>query len=377
MATTIDLRGILKPNSASPIFASNYKDGDRPSGGEGAGQMLITGSGFGSKTTGTPYFDNFEGRTVGAANSSSLGGASQLAISNPQYVSIANTGSHSGTKVVRMDYAGASVESQARNSPSDATMFPKIYHELGTRSRYGYAAFWIKWTGSGGSQPAGNIWKFSRFTSGSENPYSDDNILSFTYYAGPNNTGPQVFSGDCKGSITPIQYKGTNSVYDPITEQPNFNPATLFTKDVWHLCEIELDVGSLNTANALVQERWDKTLTCNYDNFTFKTTANPQDIYSIMTPLCGLDDYSNIIMYMDEAYVDGSRCRVVMTNTSTYSSWTKWAIQPIIAYSDTNVTVKKNRGMFTVGDTAYLHVFNSSGVRVHTSSAITVTEDNA
>jgi hypothetical protein len=33
MAQTIDLRGILLPNSTSPVFASNYKDGDRPPSG--------------------------------------------------------------------------------------------------------------------------------------------------------------------------------------------------------------------------------------------------------------------------------------------------------------------------------------------------------
>jgi hypothetical protein len=32
MATTIDLRGILKPNVGTPKFASDYKDGDRPTG---------------------------------------------------------------------------------------------------------------------------------------------------------------------------------------------------------------------------------------------------------------------------------------------------------------------------------------------------------
>jgi hypothetical protein len=364
----IDLSSLIA-NGTSPKYDGTYINGDRPA----TGKFTITksGGGFGTKPTGTPYFDNFENRTVGAASSNSLGGTAGLNISNPNYVSIANTGSYSGTKVVKMDYAAASVAAAQIPDPSSNLLFPKIYRELGTPSRYGYAAFWIKWTGSGGA--GGNVWKFSRFTSGSVNPYSDDNLLSFTYVSDNNISVPQTFSGDCKGSITPFQYKMTNSVFNPITEVPNYNPATLFTKDVWHLYEVELDVGTVNTANALVEERWDKTLTCRYGNssnlMTFKTTANPQDIYSIMSPMCGLDDYSNIVMYMDEAYIDGSRCRVVMTDSPVYTNWTKWAIQPCTSsdWTDTTLNPTRNYSNFTMGSTVYYHVFNSLGVLVYSS----------
>lgn len=375
MSATVDMRNILLPNSSNPTYASNYPNGDRPAGG--TGYHTIIGSGFGSKNTGIPYFDNFETRTLGAANGSTLGSATQMAISNPDYVSIVNSGSHSGTRVVKMDYQAASAA--AGGNPSSSLMFPKIYHELGTRSQYGYAAFWIKWTGSASSNS--NVWKMSRFTNDSSDPYSGTNSVVFSYTSQAGASAPSDYSGQSQGDVAPFQYWGTTpSSINPSTQSPLYNPATLFTKDSWHLYEVEFDVGTLNTANAIVEERWDKTLTVRHGNgsnsMTYKTTAHPNDVYSIMSPLCGLDDYSNIIMYMDEAYFDGSRCRVVMTDSATYSSWTKWAIQPIATYSNTNITAVKNKGMFTTGDTAYLHVFNSSGSLVYSSSSITVTEDN-
>jgi hypothetical protein len=46
MAQTIDMRGILLPNSDSPIFASNFKDGDRPDEGDAVliGRLAISGT---------------------------------------------------------------------------------------------------------------------------------------------------------------------------------------------------------------------------------------------------------------------------------------------------------------------------------------------
>lgn len=55
MTSIVDMRGILKPNSSSPTYASNYINGDRPNGGGGSGTLVsrLNLSG-GLPTNGTP-----------------------------------------------------------------------------------------------------------------------------------------------------------------------------------------------------------------------------------------------------------------------------------------------------------------------------------
>ncbi len=379
---TVSLLSILRKNTAPPYFASNYPAGDRPPSA-GAGQYLFTGIAgtFGAKT-GLPQYENFESQTTGAVTADSLGGTANIKVSNPDYVTVAASGAHSGSKCLKMNYVQAATDLVGI---SDNKLFPKVYHNYPALTKTGYLACWIKF--SGGASPAVNVWKLARFNNdGGTDPYNGINSLSFTYQSPLGGNYPVTHNGQSQGDISPLQYWGTTpTTINPTTEVPLYTPATAFAPNVWHFYEIEFDAGDLNTPNAIAEQRWDGRVITRYgsgSNMTFRTTAHPGLVSSMMTPMCGIDDYSNITFLMDEVYNDGCRNRVVLTDSATYSTSTKFSIQPVSVVSgvcqwtDTAVVVNKRRGVFALGDTAYLHVFNAAGTKVFSGSGFTVTEDN-
>jgi hypothetical protein len=81
---------------------------------------------------------------------------------------------------------------------------------------------------------------------------------------------------------------------------------------------------------------------------------------------------SNNWRYFADIYLDYSRARVVMANNANLAQAT--VIEPQIpsAWSDGSITATDNLGRFVAGETAYLIVFNSSGLRNADGFGITV-----
>jgi hypothetical protein len=335
------------PATLSPVYDQGdgtYEASPPPSGG---GSFTITGSGFGTKASSAPAFDDFESSSVGLVGST----IGQLKVSTTGATSVTSAISHSGTKCLTHDFISVD--------------FPKLYREFATRSRYARMSCWWRWTGSVTSS---SVWKLLRFNTDSTDPYSGINRFSAEYTAGASGDRPSAFSGITYIDGAIVEYSGTNEVADRMD---------LFTPDTWHFMEWEIDAGTLNGNNATIRQKIDGVENIRFTNTPFLTTANPDLIKFILSPINGLDGATNrnVQYFVDELYSDNSLCRVIMTDNATYSLSTKWAEQPVAAdgWSDTSIECTYNRGSFTIGATAYRHVFNSSGTLVHSTAGFTVT----
>ena len=332
--------------STIPIAA--YSDGSRSQGSflpPVLPDFTISGSGFGTKS-GTPVFDSYDAMATGSVT----GSVGQLAISISGGTSVTDAISHSGSKCLQHDYSTIN--------------FPKTYRELPARADSAYISCWWRWSGTNAG--AVSVWKLTRFNTGSTDPYNDLNKMSAEYTGALGAGVPSSLSSTTSLSGASGEYAGTSEVsarYD------------LFTASTWHFMEWEIYAGTVDGTDAFIEQRMDGVPNLRWSDTTFRTTGQPDLIKFIMSPINGFDSAGtrNIIYNLDELYTDGSRARVVMTDNATYTSSTNWAAQPVVSWADGSIGCLYNRGSFTIGATAYRHVFNSSGVRVYTSPAITVT----
>jgi hypothetical protein len=304
---------------------------------------FISGSGFGTKTTGSPYFDNFESYSSGAVNSGLIGSLAQL---NYGGTSIDTAVKHSGSKSVKHNY--------------NSVRFPQLGMSYASPQRTAYQSCWLRFTGSITGGPT--VWKFARF--GNDISYQP-NRFSDEHTSVANATSPDTLSGSVytvDGEY--IEYSETNDVADG---------SALYVSDAWMFYEVEIDGGTLGGNNGFAEVRINNVPTLRFTNFSIPDSTHTDLIKWMLTPIVGMDDATtiNIQMWIDELSHDQSRCRVITTNNATYASSTNWAAQKISTWSDTSITISEpvNRGSFNAGETVYHHVFNSAGTRVHTTEA--------
>jgi len=238
--------------------------------------------------------------------------------------------------------------------------FPKVYRTFSPLTDRAYVACYLRWTGT---STTSTVWKLARFGTGEV--YSGTNKFAAEYTASANATGPQSLSATTLVDGQIAEYAGTSDVPSHLT---------LMTPDTWHFYEAEISGGTLNGNDLFAEQRIDGVPNIRFTGSTFFSTANPQWINHVLTPVNGLDSSGTraITFFMDEVYTDGSRARVVMTDAVDYAASTTWALQPVVEWSDGAVKCAYNRGSLPVGTTAYRHVFNHDGVRVHTTPGFTV-----
>ena len=344
MAGTVINLGYLS-NSTSPIYDQDYQGGDRGEGGTG---YTITGTGFGTKGASTPIFEDFEGETVGAAGNI----INDVQVSNADGATIISTGALSGTRSLQNDFGAAGTQ----------TSFPKVHVDLTGTSTKLYCSAHIKVSGD-----YGNVWKMSRAGPGAV--YSGNPSCHMEY------TGTQGGNAFGRGSST-VYTPGITSWWSAHSTSGT-DGTDGYIADVDQFYEYEMYTGTLNNSDASFFERVSGVETTTFVNRPFLTTANSGLVPTwMMTPMNGNDQAETSIMIMDSVYIDESRARVVMTDNATYASSTKWAIQPILTYSDTTVTATAKRQYFDIGDTAYLHLFDDDGVLVDSGSSFTVAGDS-
>jgi hypothetical protein len=81
--------------------------------------------------------------------------------------------------------------------------------------------------------------------------------------------------------------------------------------------------------------------------------------------------------YFADVYLDTSLSRVMLGNAPTFAASTIREMQIPSAWSSTSITATANLGKLTQGQTAYLYVFDSSGVPNSTGYSITVSSSSA
>ena len=302
---------------------------------------VISGAGFGAKT-GTPYYDDFQSEPVGAITGA-IGG---LSVSNTLGLSIIDSDSNSGTKCVDKDYSNGD--------------FPKIFRSLSGLNDRVYMSCFIKTSGNGG-----DVWKHGRVGSNAE--YNGTPHAGSSYSSTIGSPVPEVFAGEIVTSdgITTTWVQNT-SVVSPEVLTPN----------VWHFYELEFYAGTVDTNDSYFYERIDGQATVVWENRPYLTTANSDLPDWVMTVINGHDGVNTLTMLMDDFYSDESLARVVMTDNAVYANSTKRAVQPIESYTDTQVTTARKRQGFSVGETAYLHLFDNDGVLVDSGSSFLVEEDS-
>lgn len=325
--TTQNKIGILLPNGSSPIFDSAY-----PAGNRGAGSTYtFTGSGFGTKAS-TAYFETFDSESTGAAVS-------------PVGNIVLSTGTNIDISTGRAYYGSKSLI----NTSYSTNYFPKPYIPLsGTRDKV-YAACRLYITGD---VTAATVWKMWRIGSPAGSEYSGTPRAGESWTADgtgmPNGTAGEIVNSDGITSYWAqnLADAGAEAVYD---------------KDRWMFVECEFYAGTVNNSDAYMRVTVDGVDVLLWVNRPYLTTATPDLPDWILLPCQGIDGSPACSVNWDCVYLDESRARVVMTDNATYTSSTKWDIQPITAYSDTSITTTKVTPSFTGGATIHAHLFRDNG----------------
>ena len=311
--------------------------------GSPSGNYAIQGAGFGSRPSVTPTFDDFESESVGAVGSS----VGNLSVSFEPGMSIVDAGSYSGTKCLSHDF-----------SVND---FPKLYRALSGLQPKGYMAQHVKVTGSNSES---TVYKYGRVGAGAT--YSGNPKFGESYTS--SSLVPESFGGEVVTSNGIVGFGANADYLAP-------DPSVIYTPDVWHFYELEWDAGTVGNGDSFFEARCDGSPAVRFVGIEFLTAANSNLPDWVLTFINGFDQGPNVTALMDNVYVDESRARVVMTDSATYANATKWAVQPITAYSDTEVTCEPKRQGFGIGDAAYLHLFDNSGSLVSSGSSFTVEAD--
>lgn len=331
-----DISAALQRNPATGKLTSQFDISD---------YFYIPISGLGVKTS-TPYYEDFESRSLGAATSP----MGALTISNLTDKSI-TTNSYSGTRALECAYTGG-ISAPAR--------FPKAYVTLPERSNKVYFSCRFKFSGT--TTGGANVWKFLRFsnTSGSD-PYSDSNKFSheMTSLAGVANP----FSHS-----ETITVDGANT-----TTASNQLPAddtlpNLFPNGQWVFYEGYIDAGTVGNSDATIIIKSNNKVALNFTNRNFLSATNPLGIKYILTPMNGIDDFvsSTLVSYMDDVYADGSFARCIMTDSSDYETSTNSTrcAQVLSFTTNEGAYLIRKRGLFAEGQAAYYHFWDINGAYV-------------
>lgn len=325
-------------------------DGNSPLSLRGGGVLTINDSGFGTKDSTTPYYEDFESESLGASGSS----IGDLVLTTTGGTNIVDTDKNSGSQCV--SHLFTTVD------------FPKLYYPLSGVKRRGYFSCSLKFSGTSGG--SGAVWKLARV--GANTVYSGVSKAGWSYVGNsadvPTANGSELVSSNGIQAAGQVENGNISGNYAPYSD--------IFSSEVWQFYEVEWDFGTADGDDSYFTDRVNNNPTVTWNGEECLTAANSDLPDWILTPINGFGTTGHpVTYYMDDVYVDETRNRVVMTDNATYASSTKWAVQPVLTWSDTQITCTGKRQGFAVDDTAYLHVFNNSGALVHSTSSITVGAD--
>lgn len=335
-----------RPGGA-PVRSSGGGFASRATVAGSGGSIVLSGSGFGTKSTAAPlYFDTFESYSVDATVAD-VGLESPAGASNCK---VRTERPHSGSKCLRMVFPEASTSN-----------FPKVYKSVTGNVLDAYMGCWVYWerpTGTGGGTSP--IYKWGRM--GSSTLYSGQ--PQFRHTLRPSSSG--------SGTITAQDNGYEDGVNLNIDNTLNQAP----TRDNWWWVEYKYRLSTAGVADGFYKWLCQGTLNGNQDPAETRASGfGSSYIDWMMTVFDGMDSFDGATeyhMHVDELLMDTTFARVIATDAETYGSSTKWAPQPVSAWSDTEITIESpNWSDLTPGSTAYFHVFDQDDAHV-TSFARTV-----
>jgi hypothetical protein len=346
-----NMTGILQPNAGHWIYDPKNPAGNRkdllPSlftksktfylptvSAAGSGSnYTFAGTGFGTKST-TPYFDNFESRSVGAAG----GTVGSLVLSTNTGMSISTVRSASGTKSLL-------------NSSFVDNYFPKPYLPLSGNSSRVYASCKMYITGD---VTAATVWKMWRIGSPVGSEYSGTPRAGESWTALPSGL-PDGTAGEIVNSDGITSYWAHNTAASGAEHA--------YVKDKWLHCEVEFYAGTVGNSDANMIVRVDGVQVLIWQNRPYLTAAAPDLPDWILLPCQGIDGHPACSVNWDDLYIDESNARLIFTDNATYSSSTKFDVQVLESSGLTNTSISVppgNTPSFTTGQTAHCHFWNNA-----------------
>jgi filamentous hemagglutinin family protein len=319
--------------------------------------FTINGSGFGVKSVAAPVkFDDFESAADNAVATSVGYQAVDPYPGTSILPRVTTLRAHNGSKAMRQIYPIVR---------SGEGTFPKVGIS-GLNSTELYVALWGYWERTSGS----GYWGVFKLVRGG----------AFPTYSGTPRFYETVFSNNSTGKIDQqdvgFNTPGSGTTYAPWVLSGDYSRAgpKQFDANGWHFLEYYYKLSSPGQANGAFQTWVDGKLNVNLVNAVTRDSGSSAVIDYTMTLFDGMDGNTSAAfdVFMDEFYVDKTRARVVMTDNSSYASSTKFALQRVTSWNDTQIAGSVNKSGFTSGSTAYLHVFNASGTEVGTPQAITL-----
>lgn len=308
----------------------------------------ITGTGFGVKTT-SETIEDFSGLTEGAIAGDPISGSiGTLVASVADGLSIVSDEFYSGTKSLHNGF--------------NVNHFPRVHKILSGNSPSAYMAGYFKFTGNGGT-----VWKHARIGDGSV--YSGNPKAGSSYTSTLGSTYPDLsFGGELtnnSGSILGYEANSNGAFKNQLDEA--------YLPDTWLFYEFEFYAGTEGGSDCYVSERISGKETLLWENLSYLETGDNSLPTWLVSMMNGNDGTTSLEMWIDSLYIDESRSRLVITDAPIYADSTKWAVQEIESWTDTEISPKasqKVQGFYT-GEVAYYHVFNN-GSLVHSSDSFTV-----
>jgi hypothetical protein len=306
---------------AESIFADGYED-------PGFTTDTFAVTAFGNKSS-SAYFEDFEDHAPGPAVSP----VGRIHLSNSVGQTITTGRAFHGTRSLQNFYA--------------ANDFPKNHLLLsGTRPRF-YFCCHVHYSGSlSGSR----VWKQGRIGSGGvygglpragESWTADDSL-------------PSGFGGEIVNSDGITSWSAHNSA------GPNAEAA--YTLERWMFYEFEHESGSVNNADSLTRATVDGTPVLIWNQRPYLTSATPTLPEWFLTVINGLDGSPALEVNMDLVYADESRARVVFTDSANYADSSRFNVQPILDYTDTEIVTRRVTPSFAPGDSVHVHAWTDAGV---------------
>ena len=327
--------------------------------------IIITGSGFGTKSHAAPlFFDDFEDGTAGQllpdnANGywTALGSSDGGQYSNVIDDSLTGGTAYSGNLAAynRFKVGATGTTEDLETSYHTFTATDKVYVSFYFRDE------------AVTNDDGRTVVKAGRVTS---------NYDTTNHYNGP---GVVAFSpGGPLGSYwnTTFSYdNGSGATQVTDNQQTHSDPFKhIYDPETWHRFEVYEELSDAGVANGTIWFAANHYVTWDSGSEMTRDSGYSFQMYGVTLGLmvAGLVNGSDTDYraWVDDVYVDDTRQRVELANASTWSSVTKSEVQLPTAWSDTSITITRRIPGYSGGETVYLYVFDADGNHNSTGYAI-------
>lgn len=329
----------LLPAAISTVIAAPAVTGSSGTPSQGS-QLTVTGSGFGTKSPVSPLkWDDFEAGAVGSTVGNGWYTWTNLTGHEPRYSNAKPRTGTKGTKTAFQDFTNG-----AYNSTLGLT---------NQNIRKVYLSGWYFIT-NGGNETRN--YKMLALRTGPPGDWNSPNIRMDQHpNDGWGNDG-EIYTGE---EATPV-CGGTGSADRIPARDYSIGPGLY--AGAWHRFEVWIDTDSAGPNGVYTVWRDLKTwasisgriLTkdCPFSNLYLSSYYTNDGVGSP-------EPWAQI--HWDELYVDTTRARVEICDTSSWTARTRCEVQLPTAWSGTSVTFTVNQGAFADGSTGYVYVVEPGG----------------